>query len=100
MLQCRFKETEFPGRYRCEKCGRLTPITSFKPSDIHSPCGVSMYMNSEVAKERSRGLGDTFSKIINRATFGWLKSNKCGGCSKRQAWLNKWWPYLKNEPVD
>jgi hypothetical protein len=42
----------------------------------------------------SRGLGDTVSKAINKATFGLVKP--CGGCKNRQAALNKMKPYKRN----
>jgi len=41
--------------------------------------------------QRSRGAGDTFKKIIDKATLGKVKP--CGGCKKRQAALNKMMPY-------
>ena len=39
----------------------------------------------------SRGIGDTAAKFIKAVTFGRVKP--CGGCGKRQAWLNRLWPY-------
>ena len=40
---------------------------------------------------KSRGLGDTVSKIIKTATGGRVK--ECGGCAARKAWLNRKIPY-------
>jgi hypothetical protein len=40
-----------------------------------------------------RGLGDSVANAIKRATFGLVKP--CGGCAKRQAALNKAFPYSK-----
>jgi hypothetical protein len=40
---------------------------------------------------KSRGLGDTVKKLIDRVTNGKVKP--CGGCKKRQEALNKIMPY-------
>lgn len=44
---------------------------------------------------QSVGLGDTVKKIINKVTGG--KAKQCGGCKKRQAKLNKLFPYKKED---
>jgi len=56
--------------------------------------------NSEPGKYRrevkqSRGLGDTVSKIIKKATFG--KIEECDSCKKRKEMLNKLFPYKKED---
>jgi len=55
-----------------------------------------MTENSEPGKFRremnkSKGLGDTVSKIIKKATFG--KVEECDSCKKRKEMLNKLFPY-------
>ena len=55
-----------------------------------------MKENSEPGKFRremnkSKGLGDTVSKIIKKATFG--KVEECDSCKKRKEMLNKLFPY-------
>ena len=40
---------------------------------------------------RSKGLGDTVSKVIKKATFG--KVRECDSCKKRKDILNKLFPY-------
>ena len=40
--------------------------------------------------KRSRGLGDTIAKATRRLGF-----KPCGGCKKRQAWLNEKVPYRR-----
>ena len=40
---------------------------------------------------RSKGLGDTVKKVIDKVTRGKVKP--CGGCKKRQQRLNKLLPY-------
>lgn len=55
-----------------------------------------MKENSEPGKFRretnkSKGLGDTVSKIIKKATFG--KVEECNSCKKRKEMLNKLFPY-------
>ena len=42
-------------------------------------------------KVKSRGLGDTVAKVIQKATGGRVKP--CGGCKKRQQKLNELVPY-------
>ncbi len=45
---------------------------------------------------RSKGLGDTVSKIIEKITFGKKKSDDCLPCQKKKEALNKRFPY-KND---
>ena len=40
---------------------------------------------------KSRGLGDTIKKVIDKVTFGKVK--QCGGCKKRREAMNKILPY-------
>ena len=40
---------------------------------------------------KSRGLGDTVEKVINKVTAGKVKS--CGKCKKRRDALNRAFPY-------
>ena len=40
---------------------------------------------------KRRGLGDVVAGIIDKVTFG--KFKKCGGCKKRQEWLNQVVPF-------
>lgn len=54
---------------------------------------VKTRMEGWIVPERSRGLGDDIAKAIHWITRGWLKP--CGGCRKRQAWLNRLLPYYK-----
>ncbi len=39
----------------------------------------------------SRGLGDTIARLIHWLSFGRVRP--CGGCRRRQAFLNWLWPY-------
>ena len=41
-------------------------------------------------REESRGLGDTIAKMTKAVGI-----KPCGGCKKRQEWLNKKVPYKK-----
>ena len=55
-----------------------------------------MSKNEEAGKYRkevkkSKGLGDTVSKVIKKATFG--KVEECDSCKKRKEMLNKLFPY-------
>lgn len=47
---------------------------------------------------QSQGLGDTIAKGITTVTFGILKP--CSGCKKRQAKLNKIFPYKNTTEFD
>ena len=40
---------------------------------------------------KNRGLGDSVAEAIKFVTFGRIKP--CGGCQRRQAALNRIWPY-------
>jgi hypothetical protein len=42
---------------------------------------------------QSRGLGDTVAKLIKKTTG----IKPCGGCKKRQEWLNRMFPYNANK---
>jgi len=46
-------------------------------------------------KEKSRGLGDTVSKVIKKVTGG--KVEECEPCRKRRETLNKLVPYNNKE---
>lgn len=47
---------------------------------------------------KSKGLGDTVKKIINKVTGGRVKP--CGGCKKRQEALNKLMTYKDKDTVN
>ena len=49
----------------------------------------------KIKQPRSKGLGDTVKKVINKITRGKVK--QCGGCKKRQDALNKLVPYGDNK---
>lgn len=40
---------------------------------------------------KSRGVGDTIAKITNKVGI-----KTCGGCKKRQKWLNEKFPYKQS----
>jgi len=46
-------------------------------------------------KKDSEGLGDTIKKITEKAGI-----KQCGGCKKRQAKLNRLFPYKKKGKLD
>ena len=46
----------------------------------------------------SKGLGDTFSKVIKKVTKG--KVEECDDCKKRKEFLNKIFPYKKKTDTD
>ncbi len=59
-----------------------------------------MSKNEEAGKYRkevkkSKGLGDTVSKVIKKATFG--KVEECDSCKKRKEMLNKLFPYKEKD---
>ncbi len=45
--------------------------------------------------EESRGLGDTVSKFLKKASFGKVK--ECLPCKKRKEKLNQMFPYKNND---
>lgn len=47
---------------------------------------------------RSKGLGDTIKKVIDKVTF--KKVKPCGGCKKRQEALNKLMTYKDKDTVN
>ena len=46
----------------------------------------------------SKGLGDTISNVIKKASGGMIK--ECGGCSKRRDWLNDKISYSRRNALD
>lgn len=86
--RCEFVPTEFPGRYRCVKCGFLSPVTRHPPERIYRTCGLG-----GPPVWRPAGLGDTVAWLIKRLTFGKLKESRRCRCSERRAWLNRLVPY-------
>jgi len=47
--------------------------------------------HSPITPKKSRGLGDTVAKTIHKIGMGKIKP--CGGCKRRQAYLNKKFSY-------
>jgi len=76
MRDCRFA-LNTKGLYQCTRkgCGWVYPLKADKAP--HRNCDVS------------EGLGDTIAWLIKR----FLRIAGCGGCRKRQAWLNRLLPY-------
>ena len=48
-----------------------------------------------MSEEKSKGLGDSVSKIIKKVSAGKIK--ECDSCKKRKEMLNKLFPYKKKE---
>jgi hypothetical protein len=48
------------------------------------------YEQPQQPPPKSRGLGDSIAKVTKKVGV-----KPCGGCKKRQEWLNNWWPYGK-----
>jgi hypothetical protein len=48
-----------------------------------------------MAEEKSKGLGDTVSKVIKKVTGG--RVEECEPCRKRREKLNKLLPYRQDE---
>lgn len=52
-------------------------------------------------QNKSEGLGDTISKITKKTGISklveWIAGEDCG-CSERQSYLNKAFPYKRNQP--
>ena len=46
-------------------------------------------------KKKSKGVGDTVSKVIKKVSGGKIK--ECGPCKKRKELLNKMFPYKKRQ---
>ena len=51
-----------------------------------------LWPQAEPPAIESRGLGDTLEKVLSAVG---IKKRHCGGCSRRQAKLNKLFPYRK-----
>ena len=47
---------------------------------------------------KSKGLGDTVSKLIKTVSNG--KIQECGGCAKRRAWINEKKSYTRKNALD
>jgi hypothetical protein len=47
---------------------------------------------TDLKKQQSKGLGDTIKKVTDT-----LKIPQCGGCKRRQAKLNKIFPYKSKQ---
>ena len=93
MTLCQFVEIEGrPGYQWCPVCARPRgwPNEQRRPSALPANLRRACTAASVVPK-KSRGLGDTVAKVIDKATGGRVKP--CGGCKERQAWLNKLVPY-------
>lgn len=51
-----------------------------------------------MSEEKSKGLGDSVSKIIKKVSAGKIK--ECDSCKKRKDILNKLFPYKNKEKKD
>lgn len=81
---CVFVATGEENRYRCERCGFLSPATHHPPERIYKIC-------RQPGAARSRGLGDTLAWLIHLLTFGLV--TPCSACNSRRSRLNKLFPY-------
>ena len=68
------------GGWICNRCRK--PYLGHRPQPPHRNCS------------KSRGLGDTIAKITHA-----IGIKPCGGCKKRQAMLNRLFPYRQNSPI-
>ena len=68
--------------WTCPQCGYVYPRPSDKPP------------RKNCSKAPFRGLGDTIAKITHA-----IGIKPCGGCKKRQAALNRMFPYRQNSPI-
>ena len=71
--------------WTCEKCGEKIPMTRDE-FPIRCSCG-AVDTGEEFV---SLGLGDTIAKFTRR-----LGLSSCSGCKRRQAALNRWFPYRR-----
>ena len=63
--------------YACRRCGRPTR-SSDAARDMYRRCLVGQ-------PARPYGIGDRLADVLGRLGF----RRKCGGCQRRQAWLNQ-----------
>jgi hypothetical protein len=69
-------------RWPCPGCDRLIRLEVTDPLPIHCRCGHTQhYWPADLP---SRGLGDMIAKVTSN-----LGIMPCGGCKKRQEWLNR-----------
>jgi hypothetical protein len=94
--------------WKCKRCGIEVPMKE-EEFPIYCPCGAvglnfeetiinphplqKMKSTGTLVDRPSKGLGDTIAKITTRMGF-----KSCGGCKKRQAYLNEKFPYKKRDP--
>ncbi len=67
------------GYWRCPQCGWVYPLKDPVPPDRNCP-------------EHRPGLGDVIAWITHK-----LGIRQCAGCKKRQAWLNRWFPFGRRD---
>tara|TARA_R110002020_G_scaffold115383_1_gene265292 strand:+ start:1635 stop:1937 length:303 start_codon:yes stop_codon:yes gene_type:complete len=86
-IEVPMREDEFPVYCPCGAIGTSFEETIIKPHPLQR-------MNAGSTKDRpAKGLGDTIAKITHKLGF-----KSCGGCKKRQAYLNEKFPYKKRDP--
>lgn len=95
-LRCEFEPTAEPGRYRCRRCGFVLHSPRFGPDRIRRQCDAIL-----LERPSDRGLGDTLARWL-RPIARLLGLEECGGCRRRQNWLNRWLPYTPADrlPLD
>lgn len=86
------RERDGRGRYQCSWCGAQVS-TRYPAEQIRGPDCVARALG-EATQSVPRGLGDTVARWLGR----WGIRAKAGcGCRRRQAVLNRWWPYRHTE---
>lgn len=81
----------------CSKCNKEKPVVVSLPSNAH-PSGYITIQQAPpdsglwTPQQQSRGFGDTIAKVTD---FFGIKP--CGGCKKRQEFLNRVFPYAQNQ---
>jgi hypothetical protein len=91
--ECRYQWHDRSRRLvRCAQCGHERQTRQLDPRCCHRVCGPAS-VRKVATVGRERGLGDTLARWLGWLTFGRLRPKPVCGCKRRQAWLNRWWPY-------
>ena len=89
MTDCECHEPGWCDRHQVKKSDRMYELCHSRENYWQA------WENGIGPGQKSRGLGDTVAKVINKATLGMVQP--CGGCGRRKHMLNTLLPYRTDE---
>lgn len=96
---CVCEAAGFCQRHQCAKTEHFHNLCQTRPDyfALWERGGGPCVNPNPVPPESSRGLGDWAAWLIQKASFGLIRSKPGCGCEKRKAWLNRFGHWIKRK---